>query len=187
MVSIVSLWLPILVSATLVFVASSIIHMMLTYHRSDFSAVPDEGSVMSELAKFKIPPGEYAMPYAGSPKAMGTPEYITRVKAGPVAFITIMPNGIPSINASLIQWFLYIVVVNIFSAYIAGRALPADAPYLEVFRFIGCTAFMGYSLALWQNSIWYKRAWSVTIKSTFDGLVYASLTAGTFGWLWQGI
>jgi hypothetical protein len=33
-------------------------------------------------------------------------------------------------------------------------------------------------------SIWYSRAWINTIKSTIDGLIYALLTAGTFGWLW---
>ena len=52
------------------------------------------------------------------------------------------------------------------------------------FRFVGCTAFIGYAVALWQNSIWFKRKWSTTAKNTFDGLVYALLTAGTFGWLW---
>jgi hypothetical protein len=77
------------------------------------------------------------------------------------------------------------VIVSIFAAYIAGRALGPGAPYLEVFRFAGSTAFAGYALALAQNSIWYKRNWGATLKSMFDGLVYALLTAGTFGWLWS--
>ena len=49
---------------------------------------------------------------------------------------------------------------------------------------VGTTAFMGYSLALLPESIWYKRRWSRTFKSMFDGLIYALLTAGVFGWLW---
>jgi hypothetical protein len=53
-----------------------------------------------------------------------------------------------------------------------------------VFRVVGTTAFMGYALGLWQMSIWYKRSAVTTLKSTFDGLVYACLTAGAFGWLW---
>jgi hypothetical protein len=81
-------------------------------------------------------------------------------------------------------WFVYIVVVGFFAAYIAGRALAPGSNCLHVFRFIVASAFMGYSLALWQMSIWYNRAWSSTIKSTIDGLIYACLTAGTFGWLW---
>jgi hypothetical protein len=87
-------------------------------------------------------------------------------------------------GGSLVQWFIYSIVVGIFAAYIAGRALVPGAHYLEVFRFAGCTAFVGYAVALPQNSIWYKRSWSVTLKSVFDGLVYALMTAGTFGWLW---
>jgi len=70
------------------------------------------------------------------------------------------------------------------AAYIAGRALEPGAHYLSVFRFAGATAFFGYAFALMQQSIWYKRAWGTTFKSTFDGLIYALLTAGTFGWLW---
>lgn len=98
--------------------------------------------------------------------------------------MTVLKPGPPAMGASLVQWFLYCVAVGIFAAYVAGRALEPGAHYLAVFRFAGCTAFVGYAVALWQNSIWYKRAWSTTLKSTFDGLVYALLTAGTFGWLW---
>jgi hypothetical protein len=53
-----------------------------------------------------------------------------------------------------------------------------------VFRFAGATAFVGYGLALWQHSIWYKLAWSTTLKSNVDSLIYALLTGGAFGWLW---
>jgi hypothetical protein len=84
----------------------------------------------------------------------------------------------------LVLWFFYSVVVSLFAGYIAGRALPAGAHYLQVFRFVGASAFMGYSLALFQHSIWYKRDWGTTLKSVVDGLVYALFTAGTFGWLW---
>jgi hypothetical protein len=75
-------------------------------------------------------------------------------------------------------------VVGVFAAYVAGRALGPGAPYLQVHRFAGVTAFAAYALALAQSSIWYKRAWSTTLKSTFDGLIYALMTGGTFGWLW---
>jgi hypothetical protein len=98
--------------------------------------------------------------------------------------VTVMPPGPFSMGRNLVQWFLYCVVVAFFAAYIAGRALPVGAHYLQVFRFVGASAFMGYAVALWQMSIWYRRSWITTIKSTIDGLIYALLTAGTFGWLW---
>ena len=184
MVQIASLWLPILLSAVIVFVVSSIIHMVLGYHRTDFRKVPDEDGVMDALRKFDIPPGEYAVPCPGGPEGMRSPEFIEKMKKGPVALITMVESGGPSMGKNLILWFLYCVVVGVFAAYVAGSALPPGAPYLRVFQLAGATAFAGYALALWQLSIWYRRDWSTTIKSTFDGLIYALLTAGTFGWLW---
>jgi hypothetical protein len=179
-----SLWIPILLAAVLVFVGSSVIHMVLTYHRNDFGKLPKEDEIMAALRPFAIPPGEYVMPYAGGSAAMKSPDYQDKLTKGPVAFLSVLPSGSWSMGASLLQWFLYAVLVGIFAAYITGRTLGPGAPYLDVFRFAGTTAFLGYALALLQASIWYKRAWSTTLKSVFDGLIYALLTAGAFGWLW---
>jgi len=184
MISIVDLWLPILLSAVFVFIVSSIIHMMLRYHNNDFIKVPKEDEVMDALRKFDIPPGDYAVPRAGSMEAMKSPEFIEKAKKGPVLFMTVLQPGMPAMGGQLALWFLFSVIVGIFAAYVAGRALQPGAHYLAVFRFVGSVAFTGYSLALLQNSIWYKRNWSATLKSMFDGLIYALVTAGTFGWLW---
>ncbi len=184
MVPVTALWLPILLSAVFVFIVSSIIHMVLPYHRSDFGKVPAEDDVMAALRKFDIPPGDYVIPCAGHPKEMQTPEFIEKTTAGPVAFMTVMRNGQPSMTGSLVQWFVFSIVVSVFAAYVAGRALGPGAHYLAVFRFAGCVGFAGYGLALLQNSIWYKRNWSATLKTVFDALVYALVTAGAFGWLW---
>ncbi|RMD92338.1 MAG: hypothetical protein D6813_06070 [Calditrichaeota bacterium] len=186
MVSIISLWLPILLSAVMVFIISSFIHMVLPYHRTDFRKVESEDEVMEALRKFNIPPGDYVIPCAGTPQEMKNPEFIEKMTKGPVVFMTVIKSGPPSMTGNLIQWFIYSILVGIFAAYIAGRALGPGAPYLEVFRFAGTTAFIGYSLALLQNSIWYKRNWAATLKSVFDGLIYGLFTAGTFGWLWPG-
>lgn len=184
MVTVMSLWLPILLAAVLVFIVSSVIHMVLTYHRNDFGAVAREDDAMTALRPFAIPPGDYAMPYAGDPAIMKSPEYQGKLEKGPVMFMTVLPNGQMNMGTSLGLWFLYAIVVGIFAAYVAGRALEPGAHYLEVFRFAGTTALAGYALALAQNSIWYRRNWMATLKSMFDGLIYALLTAGVFGWLW---
>ncbi len=86
--------------------------------------------------------------------------------------------------ANLMQWFAYSIIVGIFAAYVAGRALGPEADYLAVFRFAGVTAFAGYALGGWQDTIWHKRPIFMTLKNTFDALLYALVTAGTFGWLW---
>jgi len=184
MIGIVALWLPILLSAAIVFIASSVIHMMTPLHKGDYASVPDQDGVMGALRPFAIPPGDYIMPRAGSMKDMQTPEFIEKQRQGPVLIMTVLPNGPWTMTGALINWFLYSVVVGVIAAYVTSRALPVGASYLEVFRFAGVTAFTGYSLALWQFRIWYRRSLRTTIISTIDGLVYACLTAGVFGWLW---
>ena len=184
MVTIPSLWLPILISSVVVFFASWLLHMLLPFHRTDFLPTPNEAGVQDALRGFNIPPGDYMIPCAGSPEGMKKPEFQERFAKGPVVVMTVFKQGSANMGSSLLQWFIYLVVVNVLVAYIAGRALPADSPYLEVFRFAGATAFIAYSIALWQDSIWYKRKWSTTIKNTIDGLIYGMLTAGIFGWLW---
>lgn len=184
MVELMSLWLPIVLSAVIVFIASSVMHMLLPYHRSDFRKIPSQDAVMEALRPFEIPPGDYMLPCGEGPESMKDPAFIEEMTKGPVVLLTVMPSGPPTMTGSLVQWFVYCVVVGVIAAYIAGRALAPGAEYLSVFRFAGCTAFVGYSLALVQNSIWYKRRWSTTLKSMADGLAYAVLTAGIFGWLW---
>lgn len=184
MVPITELWLPIVVSAVLVFVASSILHMALPWHRGDYRKLPDEAEVLAALRKFSIPPGDYLAPCVGSPADMKSPEFADKMSKGPVMMVTFMEPGPPAMGAQLGQWFVYCLVVGVFAAYVTGRALGVGDSYLHVFRFAGTTAFVSYSLALWQNTIWYKRNWVTTLKSTIDGLIYGMLTAGTFGWLW---
>jgi hypothetical protein len=184
MTSLLELWLPILVSAIFVFIASSIIHTVLPWHKGDYPKIPSEDKVMDSLRPLAIPPGDYMVPRCASQKDMKSPEFQEKLKKGPVMVVTVLPGNAFSMGRNLGLWFVYCLVVSIFAAYIAGRALPLGTPYLHVFRFAGATAFIGYSVALWQMSIWYRRAWSTTIKATIDGLLYAGLTAGTFGWLW---
>jgi hypothetical protein len=184
MVSIPSLWLPILLSSVLVFFASWLIHMLLPYHRTDFAKVPSEDEVQDALRRFNIPPGDYMLPRPAGPEGMKDPEYQAKVKKGPVVVMTVFSAAAQNLGASLGQWFVYLLVVGALTAYITGRALSIGATYLHVFRFAGCTAFIAYSMGQWQDSIWYKRKWSTTIKNTFDGLIYGLLTAGVFGWLW---
>ena len=124
------------------------------------------------------------MPSAPSMDAMKTPEFLKKMEQGPSIIMTVRPNGPWSMGQSLARWFVYSLIVGVFAAYLTGRAVVPGSEYLTVFRLAGTVAFAGYSLALWQMSIWYSRPWSLTIKATIDGLLYALLTAGVFGWLW---
>ncbi len=184
MVSIPSLWLPILLSAVAVFFVSFLLHMVLPFHRNDFKKLPDEGGIQDALRKFNIAPGDYMVPCGGGPEAMKDPAFVEKLNKGPVLLLTAMKPGPFNMGGALFQWFLYLLAVGIFVAYVTGRAVDPGAAYREVFRFAGCTAFIAYWFALLQDSIWHKRSWGTTWKNMVDGLIYGLLTGGVFGWLW---
>lgn len=184
MVPLLSLWLPILVSAVLVFIVSALVHMVLGYHKSDLAPLPAEDEIMTALGGHDLPPGAYVMPHARSTQAMKEPAYLEKRARGPVAFLTVLPSGNTGMGKEFGAWFVYSVVVGGAAAYIAGRALGPGADYGSVFRFAGATAFFAYGLGTWQDSIWYGQKWSTAAKNTLDGLIYGMVTGGVFGWLW---
>jgi hypothetical protein len=184
MVALSALWLPILLSAVIVFVVSSVIHIATPWHNGDYPKMPNEDKVMDALRPLAVLPGDYMVPRPSSAQEMRSPDFVEKMNKGPVLVLTVMPNGPVQMTKSLVLWFLYSAVVGLFAAYVASSVLPAGAPYLRVFQLVGVTAFVGYSVALWQMSIWYRRAWGTTIRATIDGLIYALVTAGVFGWLW---
>ncbi|HET9385045.1 MAG TPA: hypothetical protein VFO67_07840 [Gemmatimonadales bacterium] len=185
--SVAALWLPILVSAVAVFVVSSIIHMGPFWHKSDYPRLATEDRVLDALRPIGIPPGDYLMPRPASTAEMRSPEFLEKMKRGPAVLMTVFPPWSGSMAGNLSQWFVYCLVVNLLAGYVSGAALPmGTATASAIFRFAGTVAFIGYALALWQMSIWYRRALGMTLKATFDGLIYAAVTSGVFVWLWPG-
>ncbi|HVU31847.1 MAG TPA: hypothetical protein VHE61_00335 [Opitutaceae bacterium] len=184
MITLASLWLPILLSAVFVFVASSIVHMALPWHRSDFRKTPNEDAVMDALRPFSLPPGDYLLPRCDHPSQLKSPEFSAKMERGPVMIYTVLPNGKVAMGKNLLMWFIYLLVVSAIAAYLATKTVAAGATYHRVFGVIGVACFLGFSGALWQSSIWFSRSWATTLKSTIDGAIYAGIAAGTFGWLW---
>ena len=184
MTGLTALWLPILLSAVFVFIVSSVINTMMPWHKGDYPKLPNEDAFRASVGPLNIPPGDYMVPRCDSMEEMKSPAFRAKLDQGPVMMLTVRPNGWFGMGKNLAQWFVYLLVVGVFAAYVSGRALPQSTPYLRVFRFAGVTAFASYALALYQAPIWYYRSWRFTIMSTFDALVYACVTAGTFGWLW---
>jgi hypothetical protein len=182
-----TLWLPILLSAVFVFIASSITHMVLPYHKSNYRQLPDEDKILSALRPANLQKGLYVFPYC-THQNMKSPEIQEKYKQGPVGFLTIFPSGPPVLPKFLAMWFAYCLVIGVFVAYITAHAHPLvvahGEPFWAVFQVAGTAAFLVYGLANISNGIWKGQPWSMTIKEVVDGVVYAALTAGTFGWLW---
>jgi hypothetical protein len=183
MVTLDQLWLPILAATALVFVASNIVWMVLPHHRSDTRRLPDEAAVMGGLGT-ELPPAVYRFPWAAGMKEMGTPEFVAKLEKGPVGFVTLLPRGPMNMGKAMGAWSAYIVVITVFLAYVAGRALGPGAHYLEVFRVVGTVGFLAYSGAQAPQAIWWGKPWANVWKETADGLLYALVSAGAFGWLW---
>jgi hypothetical protein len=184
MVSLGSLWGPILLSAVLVFFTSFIIHMVLKYHNKDYARLANEDAVRAAFRGASPAPAQYIIPYCAEMNQMKTPEMQQKYTEGPVAVLNIMRPGVPSMGKPLTQWFIFSLVVSFFIAYVASHAILAGAPYLQVFRIVGAVGFLAYGASQVQQSIWWGKPWRNTWKDVFDGLVYGLVTAGTFGWLW---
>ncbi|MGA2425104.1 MAG: hypothetical protein ABSG07_13960 [Terriglobales bacterium] len=183
MVPLTALWLPILLSAVFVFIASSIMHMVLPYHRSDYGQLPDEDKILATLRAAGLKQGLYVFPYC-THKDMKSPAIAEKQKLGPVGFMTIAPSGPPAMPKFLIQWFVFCLLIGFFVAYLTAHTVASGANYLAVFRVVGTAAFLAYGLGQLISGIWKCQPWPSVIKEVFDGLVFALLTAGTFGWLW---
>ncbi len=184
MVPLTELLFPILLSAVFVFVASTILHMVIPIHKGDFAELPGEEKLLDAMRSENVQPGSYTFPCAGTMKDMGTPEMIEKFNKGPVGFMTVIPNGPMNMGKNLVIWFIYSIIIGIFVAYIAGLGLERGASFMAVFRMTAAAAILGYSASAMVDSIWKGQKWSITIKFIFDGLVYGLTTAATVAWLW---
>ena len=184
MTSLGALWLPILLSAVFVFIASSVLHMATPWHKNDYKRVPEEDAATAALRPMSIPPGDYMLPRPTSMEQMRSPEFANRMRNGPVMVMTVMPNGVAPMGGTLAKWFVYLLVVTFIAGGIASHVLPPSADFHVVLHTTGMTAFLGFALALWQAAIWYRRSLGTTVRSTIDGLIYGLITGATFAWLW---
>ncbi len=178
-----ALWLPIVLSAVIIFIASSIMHMLLPYHHGDYKQLPDEDKTLSALRDTGLKRNLYVFPF-GTHKEMNSPAMVEKYNKGPVGMMIVFPSGPPFMPKFLGLWFGYCLLVGFFVAYLAGHTIPPHTYYLAVFRIVGTAGFLSFGLGPLANVIWKGYPWSFVLKEVIDGLIYALLMAGTFGWLW---
>jgi len=182
MVSAFALWLPIVLSAVAVFVASSVIWMLLPWHKGDYKGVPNQEAVRAALKG--IPPGCYNIPHLAERGDLAKPEVQAMFEEGPTGFLFIAKRQVPAMGPLLGKWFVFNLVVAFCVAYLTGIGMGPGAAYMEVFRIASTATWMAYGFAYVCDSIWYSRPWHLTWKAVFDALIYGLLTGGVFGWLW---
>jgi hypothetical protein len=187
MVPLVELWLPILLGAVFVFLASSVVHMALPMHKKDYSPLPDEEGLQKAMRDAGVKPGAYCVPHAEDMKCMGDPEFIAKCDAGPVVFMQVLPNGLPNIGKSLIQWFLWTLGVGVFVGWLVAQAHGPGAAFGDVFTMSAVASILAYAFTNVCNSIWKGESWWTTFKFMVDGTIYGLCTAAAFAWQWPAL
>jgi hypothetical protein len=185
MTSLTALWLPILLSAVFVFIVSSIIHMVLPIHRSDFKKLPGEDKIRDAVRG--TPPGQYMFPAGESMKDMQTPAMLEKLKVGPVGVMMVRPNGMWSMGPALFKWFVFTLIVGLFCAYLTSIGNGPGAASKTVFQITGAVAFLGYVFSHVHEWTWKGLDTGIMIKFMIDGVIYTLITAGTFVWLWPAV
>jgi hypothetical protein len=184
MVSLAALWLPVVLSTVLVFLASSVMHTVLRYHNRDYTKLPNEDAVRAAIRSGNAAPRQYIIPYAAEMSELRSTEMQQKFVEGPVAVLNIKPAGPISMGPSLVQWFVFTLVVSVITAYVASRTMAPGAGHVQVFRVVATVAWLGYAAGHIPEAIWMGKPWSVATKDVLDGLVYGLLTGAMFAWLW---
>ncbi len=182
----VDLWLPILLSAVAVFFVSSLVHMVLGYHKHDYDCLPDEDKLLETMRAAGVAPGEYVFPHCTDMKELANEPMLSKLKAGPIGFLSVLPSGGWNMGKTLGLWFVFCVVMSVFVAYVVSLAVAPGAEFGHVLRVASAVAFLGYSGATPCSSIWKAQNWSTTSKLMFDGVLYALATGAMFAWLYPG-
>ncbi len=182
MVSLVSLWLPIVLSAVAAFVLSALVWMMLPWHKKDFRPLPDEEATRAALRG--AAPGSYTVPFMADHKALEDPAYQKKLEDGPVAFLTVVPSGLPRMAKNMAQWFVWALVVSTTVAYVVSRTIPHGVGFVLVFQVASTVAWLAYCWSTVQEGIWMGRPWSHVVKQLVDGLIYGLATGAIFGVLY---
>jgi len=179
------LWLPILLSAVVVFVISCLVHMVIKWHASDYTSLANEDTVRAALRAGNPAPGRYVLPHCREMKDMGSEAMQQKYREGPVGHLTLLPNGTPNLGKYLGLWFVWSLVIAIVAGYLASRLIGWDHSHARAAgKLVGAVTFIAHGFGTVTESIWSGRPWSSSVKYLLDAALYAIGSALVFCWLW---
>lgn len=183
--ALLALWLPILLSAVVVFVISSLVHMVIKWHASDYAGFANEDAVRDAIRAGNPAPGRYVLPHCKEMKDMAGEAMRKKYREGPVGHFTLGPNGVPGMGKFLGQWFVLNLIVATVAAFLAAKVYGLDPAFARgAAKLTGAVAFIAYGFGTLQESIWMMRPWSATAKYLLDAALYALGSGLVFYWLW---
>lgn len=180
------LWMPILVSAVVVFFASFLAHMVLPHHKKDWGKAANEDALLEYVRSSGIKTGQYMFPGCEDWSELKDPDKKKAYMAGPHGTIRIW-SGMPNMGRNLALTFLLYIVIGVFVAYLAVISLDAGEGFKQVFRFVGTASVMAYCLGFVGNTIWFGQPLKPFLNDLADGIVFGLLTGVVFGWLWPAL
>ena len=183
-VGLIDLWMPILLGSVLAWISSALIHMLLKYHNSDYRKLANEDEVAASIRHGSPQTGLHSIPHCKDMSELAEPAMQAKFVDGPVAFVTIFPNGLPRMGKLVGQQVVYFLIGCALIAWCATLALAPGANYMDVFSFVAPVAFLAFGWAVVPFAIWFGHPWSMTAKYLLDALIYALVVAGSFAWLW---
>lgn len=183
--TLLALWLPILLSAVVVFVISCLVHMVLKWHASDYNGFANENDVRAAINAGKPTSGRYVIPFCKDMKEMGSADMQQKYREGPVGHIMLGATGMPSIGKFMSQWFVWVLVVSTVSAYLAARLCGLDHSHAHIAaKLVGAVTFIAHGFGTVTESIWGLRPWSSSIKYLLDAALYGLGAGLVILWLW---
>ncbi|MDO8544883.1 MAG: hypothetical protein Q7S40_30935 [Opitutaceae bacterium] len=185
MTALLTLWLPILLSAVVVFVISSLIHMVIKWHAPDYRGFANEDAVRDAIRAGNPAPGRYVVPYCADMKEMGGEAMLKKYREGPVGHIVLAPAGAPNMGKHLGLWFLWSLAIAAVAAFLATRLLGLDHSHARAAaKLVGAVTFIAHGFGTMQESIWMARPCSSSAKYLLDAALYAVGSGCVFLWLW---
>ena len=183
--TLLSLWLPILLSAVVVFVISSLIHMVLKWHASDYNGFANEDAVRAAIRAGNPTPGHYVVPHCKEMKDMASEAMQQKYREGPVGHIMVVPSGAPNMGKHLGLWFLLSLAIAVVAAFLATQLFGLDHGHARAAaKLVGAVSFIAYGFGTLQESVWMGRPCSTSAKYLLDAALYAIGSAFVFLWLW---
>jgi hypothetical protein len=183
--ALLSLWLPILLSAVVVFVISSLIHMVIKWHAPDYRGFSNEDAVRDAIRAGNPTPGKYVVPYCSDMKEMGGEKMLAKYREGPVGLMMIGPNGPPNMGKLLGMWFLFSLLIAVAGAFIATQLFGLDPTRARAAaKLVGAVSFLAYGFGTITETIWGMRSVSSSAKYLLDAALYSVASGFVFYWLW---
>ena len=182
-----SLWLPILLSAAAVWIVSTIFGMPFLHHKNDWIGLPpSEEDAFMEFIRTRgggIKPGNYLFPDFRTREAMESEKVGKALKEGPVGHLSVWQPPL-TMGGKLGATFIVYLVASTLIAYLASVALPKTAEFAKVFQVVGTAGILAYSFSFIPSAIWFGAYKRTIVASIIDGIVYGAITGAIFAWRW---